>query len=135
MTAAGIQVSILVKVNAAMSEQTGTDTVEPLVRPQKKRATKNERKPKRQPRYHVLLWNDDDHTHAYVIAMLRELFGHPVQKGYQLACEVDNRGKAIVLTTTREHAELKMEQIHAYGKDDMVDSCQGSMSASIEPEC
>ncbi|MEX0867356.1 MAG: ATP-dependent Clp protease adaptor ClpS [Pirellulales bacterium] len=118
-----------------MSEQTGTDTVEPLVRPQKKRSTQSERKPKRQPRYHVLLWNDDDHTHAYVIAMLRELFGHSVQQGFKLACEVDNRGKAIVLTTTREHAELKMEQIHAYGKDDLVDSCQGSMSASIEPEC
>jgi hypothetical protein len=32
-------------------------------------------KPKRQPRYHVVLWNDDDHTYEYVIAMLRRLFG------------------------------------------------------------
>ncbi len=49
--------------------------------------------------------------------MLLELFGHPPEKGYQLAQEVDNSGRAILLTTTKEHAELKRDQIHAYGKD------------------
>jgi ATP-dependent Clp protease adaptor protein ClpS len=53
--------------------------------------------------------------------------------GYQLATEVDTAGRAVVLTTTREHAELKRDQIHAYGKDDLIANCQGSMSASIEP--
>ena len=38
-------------------------------------------KPKRQPRYHVVLWNDDDHTFQYVISMLKQLFGHPPEKG------------------------------------------------------
>ena len=32
--------------------------------------------------------------------MLLELFGYPVEKGYQLAQEVDNQGRVIVLTTT-----------------------------------
>jgi ATP-dependent Clp protease adaptor protein ClpS len=91
-------------------------------------------KPKHQPRYHVVLWNDDDHTYAYVIAMLMELFGYPAEKGYQLAKTVDTAGKAIVLTTTKEHAELKRDQILAYGKDDLIDGCQGSMSATIEAE-
>lgn len=90
-------------------------------------------KPKRQPRYNVILWDDDKHTYAYVIVMLKELFGHPFEKGYELAKEVDTRGRVIVLTTTREHAELKRDQIHAYGKDDMIDGCEGSMSATIEP--
>ena len=40
-------------------------------------------KPKRQPRYHVVLWNDDDHTYEYVIAMLRRLFGIEPEKGFQ----------------------------------------------------
>ena len=40
---------------------------------------------------------------------------------------------SIVLTTTREHAELKRDQIHAFGKDPLIATCQGSMSASIEP--
>ena len=80
-----------------------------------------------------MLWNDDDHTYDYVITMLLELFSHPVEKGYQMAHEVDTRGRVIVLTTTLEHAELKRDQIHAYGKDIMIANCQGSMSASIEP--
>ena len=65
------------------------------------------RKPKRQPRYHVLLWNDEDHTYEYVIVMLHELFGHPPEKGFQIAQEVDLRGKAIVLTPVARGAEVK----------------------------
>jgi ATP-dependent Clp protease adaptor protein ClpS len=90
-------------------------------------------KPKRQPRYNVILWDDQDHTPEYVIRMMQKLFGHPVEKGMQIALEVDGRGRAIVLTTTREHAELKRDQIHAFGKDPFIESCQGSMSSSIEP--
>lgn len=90
------------------------------------------KRPKRQPRYHVILWNDDDHTYEYVIVMLQELFGHPVEKGYQLAKEVDASGKAVVLTTTLEHAELKRDQIRAYGKDPGIKACKGSMSSTIE---
>jgi len=41
----------------------------------------------------------------------------------------------IVLTTTFEHAELKRDQIHAYGKDSRISRCKGSMSATIEPTC
>ena len=65
--------------------------------------------------------------------MMQKLFGHQADKGYQIAVEVDTRGRAIVLTTTREHAELKRDQIHAFGKDSQIQSCQGSMSATIEP--
>jgi ATP-dependent Clp protease adaptor protein ClpS len=100
-----------------------------------KRSTKTDKRtnPKRQPPYNVILWNDNDHSYAYVVAMLQKLFGHPPEKGYQLAKEVDTRGKAIVLTTTLEHAELKRDQIHAFGKDDLIDGCKGSMSSTIEP--
>ena len=88
---------------------------------------------KKQPRYNVVLWNDDDHTYDYVTAMLLELFGYPVEKGFQLAEEVDKLGRVNVLTTTMEHAELKRDQIHAYGKDAEIANCRGSMSATIEP--
>ena len=89
---------------------------------------------KRQPRYHVILWNDDDHTYQYVIQMMRNLFGHSMEQGFQIASAVDTRGRAICLTTTREHAELKRDQIHAFGRDPLMNDCQGSMSATIEPE-
>jgi ATP-dependent Clp protease adaptor protein ClpS len=95
--------------------------------------TREEEKTRRQPPYHVILVNDDDHSYAYVILMLKELFGHPVEKGYQLAEEVDKTGRAVVLTTTKEHAELKQDQIHAYGPDPTIPRCQGSMTAVIEP--
>lgn len=95
---------------------------------------KNDRKPKRQPRYHVILWDDDDHSYEYVIRMMQTLFGHQFEMSYQLAKEVDSSGRVICLTTTKEHAELKMEQIHSFGKDDLIPRCKGSMSASIEPE-
>jgi hypothetical protein len=35
-----------------------------------------ERETKRQPPYHVVLWNDDDHSYEYVILMLLGLFGY-----------------------------------------------------------
>lgn len=91
-------------------------------------------KPERQPRYHVVLWNDDDHTFQYVIAMLQHLFGHPPERGFQLAKEVDRSGRAIVLTTTKEHAELKRDQIHAFGADRLLARSKGAMWATIEAE-
>ncbi len=91
-------------------------------------------KPRRQPRYHVILWNDDDHTYDYVIAMLRALFGHAEAAAFKMAEEVDSRGRVIVITTTKEHAELKRDQIHAFGADRLIARSKGSMWASIEPE-
>ena len=88
---------------------------------------------KRQPPYHVILINDDDHSFDYVIAMMQELFGHPRERGMQIAETVHRTGRAIVLTTTMEHAELKRDQIHAYGPDPFIPRCAGSMSAEIEP--
>lgn len=88
---------------------------------------------RRQPPYHVILINDDDHTYDYVILMLQELFGHPVEKGFLLAQEVDKSGRAIVCTTSLERAELKQEQIHEYGPDPRIPRCKGSMTAELEP--
>jgi ATP-dependent Clp protease adaptor protein ClpS len=39
-----------------------------------------------------------------------------------------------VLTTTREHAELKRDQIRGFGPDRIIARSRGSMAASIEPE-
>ncbi len=95
---------------------------------------KEEQKTKRQPPYNVVLLNDDDHTYEYVIVMLQQLFGYPPEKGYQRAKEVDTTGRVIVLTTTKEHAELKQDQIHAFGPDPFSSrECKGSMTAIIEP--
>lgn len=90
--------------------------------------------PKPQPRYHVILWNDDDHSFEYVIEMMQQLFGHPEPAGMKIAESVHVEGRAICLTTTMEHAELKRDQIHAFGREKGHPRCKGSMKASIEPE-
>ncbi len=115
-----------------MTEQsaaTAQAVEETVVRP----GEEKRKKPKRQPRYNVILWDDQDHTPEYVVAMMQQLFGYPTVKGLLIAVEVHLQGKAIVLTTTREHAELKRDQIHAFGKDPDNEDCLGSMWASIEP--
>lgn len=94
---------------------------------------KRDHRAKQQPRYNVILWDDPDHSYEYVIVMVKELFRKPIEMGFQVAKEVDTTGRAILLTTTREHAELKRDQIHAFGKDEYIERCKGSMSATIEP--
>jgi len=85
------------------------------------------------PPFNVVLLNDDDHSYEYVIEMLGEIFAHPIEKAFAMAKEVDKSGRVIVLTTHKERAELKRDQIHAYGIDARVATCVGSMSAVIEP--
>jgi ATP-dependent Clp protease adaptor protein ClpS len=94
---------------------------------------KRDPRPKQLPPYHVILLDDDEHTYEYVILMLVRLFGHPVEAAYKMAEEVDTTGRVIVDTTTKERAELKQEQIHAFGRDPRLATCAGSMSAIIEP--
>jgi ATP-dependent Clp protease adaptor protein ClpS len=109
-----------------------TDTIT-LPGTSKRTKEQEEEKTKRQPPYNVILLNDDDHSFNYVIVMLQKLFGYPPEKGFQMAQEVHTTGRVIVMTTTLELAELKRDQIHAFGADPLIERCKGSMSATIEP--
>ena len=100
-----------------------------IPRPQEKKKQKT----KGQPPYNVILLDDDDHSYEYVIHMLEAIFGHPPQKAYRMAVEVDTTGRVIVATTHLEHAELKRDQIQTFGPDPFIPRCKGSMSAIIEP--
>jgi ATP-dependent Clp protease adaptor protein ClpS len=116
-----------------VADESTAGVVEPVEETVLKKRRATAKKPKRQPRYNVILWDDQEHTFEYVVTMMQQLFGHPPERGMQIAEEVNGRGRAIVLTTTKEHAELKRDQIHAFGKDPLSAGCAGSMSASIEP--
>jgi ATP-dependent Clp protease adaptor protein ClpS len=90
--------------------QSAAATAEPEVAPpEPKKKPKN--KPKRQPRYNVILWNDDDHSFDYVIEMMQKLFAHDEVRGFQIADTVHRQGKAIVLTTTMEHAPINTSSV------------------------
>ena len=94
---------------------------------------KKEQKIERLPPYNVVLLDDDEHSFEYVIYMLKTLFGHPPEKGYKMAIEVHTTGRVVVATTHLEQAELKRDQIHAFGPDPLIPRCKGSMSATVEP--
>ncbi len=85
------------------------------------------------PPYNVVLLDDDEHSFDYVVRMLKAIFGYPLKKGYRMAMEVHTTGRVVVATTNLEQAELKRDQIHAFGPDPRIPRCKGSMSATIEP--
>jgi ATP-dependent Clp protease adaptor protein ClpS len=108
-------------------------TIEPKVQHPAPRAGTRRVDPKPLPPYNVILLDDDDHSYEYVIEMLGKIFAHTPETGYQMAKKVDSTGRVIVYTTHKEKAELKQDQIHAYGKDVRMERSAGSMSAVIEP--
>ncbi len=97
------------------------------VRPKRKKKSKS----RREPRFHVILWNDDDHTYEYVVYMLQELFAYPPEKGFMLAKKVDSTGRAIVYTSTLEKAEIKRDQILSFGPDPWMASSTGAATGPL----
>jgi ATP-dependent Clp protease adaptor protein ClpS len=86
--------------------------------------------------WNVVLLDSDDHTYDYVIRMMQELFAYDLEKAFLIADRVNNEGRAVCLTTHKEHAELKRDQVLAFGRDPMLATSKGSMNAIIEPaEC
>jgi ATP-dependent Clp protease adaptor protein ClpS len=101
----------------------------PVVRP-----SPPERKPQLEPPYHVILHDDDKHSHTYVVEMLATIFGYDHAKGFQLACMVNDSGCAIVATCHKELAELRLDQIQTFVHDPRLkDEGQEPMKATMEP--
>ncbi len=90
-------------------------------------------KTRRQPPYNVIVLNDEEHTFEYVIEMLTKLFGHSLTIAETLTWRIHNTGRAIVLTTHKELAELKREQVLAYGPDPRMSISKGPLGCYIEP--
>jgi ATP-dependent Clp protease adaptor protein ClpS len=112
-----------------------TAVAEPIVTTQTapKSRTDPETRTRRQPPYHVIILNDDEHTFEYVIELLTKLFGHPLATAEELTLRIHHTGRAIVLTTHREKAELKREQVLAYGPDPRMSISKGPLGCYIEP--
>lgn len=87
----------------------------------------------KEPPYHLILLDDNEHTYQYVIAMLGSVFGYAPEKGFAIACAVDSQGQAILMTGGLEEVRLKQDQVHTYGADPLMPECKGSMTAVIEP--
>ena len=98
-----------------MGEPDDTDVavMDPIVTtksvPKTRRAVQTETR--REPPYNVIILNDEDHTFEYVIEILCKLFRHSLDTAQKMTWEVHLRGRAIVFTTHKEHAELKRDQV------------------------
>src|SRR4051794_24941726 len=112
-----------------------TEVAEPIVSTQTapKSRTNPETRTRRQPPYHVVILNDEEHSFEYVIELLTKLFGHPVATAEELTLRIHHTGRAIVMTTHREKAELKREQVLAYGPDPRMSISKGPLGCYIEP--
>lgn len=88
----------------------------------------------KQPRlWNVVLLDDDDHSYDYVIRLAKAVFSMPDERAYKTAQTVDDEGRVVLLTTHKEHAELKREQVLSFGKDPLIARCKGPMSCILEP--
>jgi len=102
-----------------------------MVRPERQTATKTATE--RPWLWHVVLHDSEEHSYEYVIELLSKVFGHSPHKGFALARMIDSEGKGVVLTTHRELAELKAEQVRSFGPDARVASCRSPLRVTLEP--
>jgi ATP-dependent Clp protease adaptor protein ClpS len=108
------------------SEQRATVTaVEPEVT--------TDRETRRLPPYNVVILNDEEHTFPYVIELLIKLFRHSLPKAEELTLRIHTAGRAIVYTTHKELAELKRDQVIAYGPDPRMKISKGPLRCYVEP--
>jgi ATP-dependent Clp protease adaptor protein ClpS len=63
----------------------------------------------------VVVWNDPVNLFAYVIWVLRTLFGYSEDKAYRLTHQVHHDGRAIVTDGPREQAEMDCFRLHRHG--------------------
>jgi ATP-dependent Clp protease adaptor protein ClpS len=92
-----------------------------------------ETRTKQLPPFNVVILNDEEHTFDYVIELLTKLFRHPLKTAIDLTWRIHLTGRAIVYTTHKEKAELKRDQVLAYGPDPRMSTSPGSLGCYIEP--
>jgi ATP-dependent Clp protease adaptor protein ClpS len=65
--------------------------------------------------WQVIVWNDPINLMSYVTYVLQKLFGYSREKATKLMMDVHTKGKAIVSSGDREHAEMDVFRLHEHG--------------------
>jgi ATP-dependent Clp protease adaptor protein ClpS len=112
--------------------ETSTAVAEPEVTVAEPEVT-NETRTRKLPPFNVVILNDEEHSFHYVIEMLIKLFAHSLPTAQDLTWRIHTRGRAIVYTTHKEKAELKRDQVLAYGADPRMSTSKGPLRCYIEP--
>ena len=63
----------------------------------------------------VLVWNDPINLMSYVSFVFQKLFGYSKEKADLLMLDVQERGRAVVSSGSREHAEIDVFRLHEHG--------------------
>ena len=100
-----------------MSDDASLAVESPPTPKQRRKEQPADAKPKKQPPYAVVVFNDEEHTFDYVIETLMKVFGYPLEKSYSLTLQIHTEGKVIAWSGVREVAELKRDQIRSAGPD------------------
>lgn len=79
----------------------------------------------------MILFDDQEHTYEYVIEMVTRIFRKPWGRALEHAVEVDRTGRTILATCPLEVAELRRDQVKAFGGDFRLGSVN-SMQAVVE---
>jgi ATP-dependent Clp protease adaptor protein ClpS len=122
-----------------MSDEQDNETAvaEPIVTTRTSSRTRTEdettTQSQRQPPYNVVILNDEEHTFDYVIDLLVKVFRHSLPTAQELTWRIHSTGRAIVYTTHREKAELKRDQVLAWGPDPRMSISKGPLGCYIEP--
>ncbi len=89
---------------------------------------------RRQPPYHVILFNDDDHSMEFVVDVLRKVIGCQLESAVALMLEAHHSGQAVIWTGAREVAEQKAEQVHSFHETRERDGAKlGPLGCIVEP--
>lgn len=80
-------------------------------------------------RWKVLLLNDDVTTFQFVTDLLKTLFRKPHDEAVRLTQEIHRTGSALITVTSREHAELYVEQVRSIARPRGY-----PLTATMEPE-
>lgn len=104
-------------------------TVEPVERDQAA-----DRKPKRQPLYGVIVFNDDEHSFQFVMETFMKVFGYTIEKSYALVLQIHHGGRGIVWSGPLEVAEFKRDQVRSAGPDCYAQKKVGfPLGVAVEP--
>jgi len=69
------------------------------------------------PLWNVVLIDDPNHTFAYVTGLIVDIFKRSLDDAKALTEEVHRMGRAIIISCSKERAELYVQQVLEYGPD------------------
>ena len=84
------------------------------------------------PRFHLILLSDDTHSYEYVIGLLQEEFGLPVEKAFALTRAIDENGRAVVFTGSRDEVDLMQYRVLIAGSDPALPTSTGPLRVLVE---